>query len=112
MKRNTELQLEGMGSEEIVFSVDSLMAALHQITDPRKARGIRYGLVELLTLLILAKLGGEDSLKGIAEWVRLCGEQLVGGGEFRGKSVILPPQSRDAPPEVEIIWLHRRGSAR
>lgn len=91
MKRNTELQLEGMGSEEMVFSVDSLMAALHQITDPRKARGIRYGLVELLTLLILAKMGGEDSLKGIAEWVRLRGEQLVDLLKLKRKS--LPHQT-------------------
>lgn len=34
-------------------------------------------MVDLLTLLILAKLGGEDGLKGIAEWVRLRGEGLV-----------------------------------
>jgi predicted transposase YbfD/YdcC len=66
-----------MGEQEIVFSVDSLMAALHQIRDPRKRRGVRYQLVDLLTLLILAKLGGEDGLKGIAEWVRLRGEGLV-----------------------------------
>jgi len=77
MKSSTELNLEGMGSQEIVFSVDSLMAALHQIRDPRKRRGVRYQLVDLLTLLILAKLGGEDGLKGIAEWVQLRGEGLV-----------------------------------
>jgi predicted transposase YbfD/YdcC len=37
---------------------------------------VRYRLVDLLVLLILAKLGGEDSLKGMAEWVRLRGEGL------------------------------------
>jgi predicted transposase YbfD/YdcC len=53
------------------------MAYLHQLTDPRKPRGIRYKLVDLLTLLILAKLGGEDGMKGMAEWVQLRGETLV-----------------------------------
>jgi predicted transposase YbfD/YdcC len=69
--------MDGVGSSEGVFSVDSLMAALHHITDPRKARGVRYRLVDLLTLLILAKMGGEDGMKGMAEWVRVRGECLV-----------------------------------
>lgn len=77
MKSNTEIQIEAEKARGIVFSIDSLMAALCQITDPRKRRGVRYRLVDLLVLLILAKLGGEDGLKGIAEWVRLRGEGLV-----------------------------------
>jgi predicted transposase YbfD/YdcC len=77
MKPTTELHMEGIGNSEKTFSVNSLMAALQQIRDPRKPRGVRYRLVDLLTLLILAKLGGEDSLKGMSEWVRLRGEALV-----------------------------------
>lgn len=77
MKATTEWNMEGRGTSEKVFLVNSLMAALEQIRDPRKARGVRYRLVDLLTLLILAKLGGEDSLKGMSEWVRLRGEALV-----------------------------------
>ena len=77
MKPTTELRMEGIGNSEKAFSVNSLMAALQQIADPRKPRGIRYRLVDLLTLLILAKLGGEDNLKGMSEWVRLRGEALV-----------------------------------
>lgn len=61
-----------------VFSVNSLLAHLQQITDPRAARGVRYPMVILLALLILAKLGGEDSLKGMAEWVRLREQALLG----------------------------------
>jgi predicted transposase YbfD/YdcC len=57
--------------EHRFFPVESLRAVLQKLEDPRKAKGIRYGLVDLLTLLILAKLGGEDELKGMAEWVRL-----------------------------------------
>lgn len=67
----------GLPETSIVFAVHSLMAYLHQITDPRKARGKRYPLPQLLTLLILAKLGGEDSMKGMAEWVRLRSQPLI-----------------------------------
>jgi hypothetical protein len=63
--------------EGIVFSVNSLVAHLQQITDPRHARGVRYPLVILLVLLILAKLGGEDSMKGMAEWVRVREQDLL-----------------------------------
>lgn len=57
--------------------VDSLMGYLEQVVDPRAARGVRYRLVHLLTLLILAKLGGEDSLRGMSEWVKVRGTELV-----------------------------------
>lgn len=59
-----------------LVNVDSLMSVLGQIQDPRARRGVRYSLVTLLTLLILAKLGGEDSLKGMSEWVRLRKKHL------------------------------------
>ena len=60
-----------------MFNVGSLMAHLQCLTDPRDARGVRYALIDLLTLLILAKLGGEDGMKGMAEWVKLRGQELV-----------------------------------
>jgi predicted transposase YbfD/YdcC len=63
--------------EGVVFSVNSLLAQLQQVTDPRQARGIRYPFVLLLALLILAKLGGEDSMKGMAEWVQLREQTLI-----------------------------------
>jgi predicted transposase YbfD/YdcC len=68
---------DGLPETGMVFAVNSLMAYLHQVTDPRKARGKRYALPQLLTLLILAKLGGEDSMKGMAEWVRLRSQPLI-----------------------------------
>lgn len=64
-------------NEGIVFDVGSLLDHLGQIHDPRAARGVRYSLVTLLVLLILAKLAGEDSLKGMSEWVQLRGDQLA-----------------------------------
>lgn len=77
MKRT--ILFEGITSESCPgeVAVGSLMSYLEGVVDPRAARGKRYALVHLLTLLILAKLGGEDTLRGMAEWVHLRGEALV-----------------------------------
>jgi predicted transposase YbfD/YdcC len=77
MKPTTEFEIQSLSPTEKTWEVGSLMAHLAQLTDPRAARGIRYSLVHLLTLLILAKLGGEDEMKGMTEWVKVRGETLV-----------------------------------
>jgi len=61
----------------LYFSFHGLRTYLKQLNDPRASRGVRYSLVDLLTLLILAKLSGEDSMKGMAEWVRLREATLI-----------------------------------
>jgi len=53
----------------LVIDVDSLYMGLSQLVDQRAKRGIRYQLVTVLVLIVLAKLSGEDRLSGIAEWV-------------------------------------------
>lgn len=73
----TETMLETLQAQEMVFDVGSLMSYLHQVTDLRHARGMRYSLVTILVLLILAKLGGEDGMKGMSEWVKLRGSHLT-----------------------------------
>lgn len=73
----TESILAPQSNEGIMFDVGSLMAVLHHIQDPRAQRGVRYSLSTLLVLLILAKLGGEDGMKGMSEWVQLRGQKLV-----------------------------------
>ena len=60
-----------------LFDIGSLMSVLDEIEDPRKARGVRYSLATLLVLLILSKLAGEDSLKGMSEWVKLRAKPLA-----------------------------------
>lgn len=55
--------------EGFVFAVDSLFEALLGLHDQRDARGIRYALVTVLVFVVLAKLAGEDYLRGIAQWV-------------------------------------------
>ena len=62
---------------EFVLNVDSLYAHLSDLTDQRDPRGVRYALVDALTLIILAKLGGEDEVHGMSEWLKLRAQQLV-----------------------------------
>lgn len=60
------------------ITLSGLRLQFSKLDDPRDARGRRYGLVDLLTLLVLAKLGGEDEMTGMAEWIRLREETLIG----------------------------------
>src|SRR5260221_14661533 len=63
-------------AEQVEFEVNSLYETLLKVRDKRKARGKRYGLATLLTLSVLAKLGGEDTPEGMAEWGKLRAEAL------------------------------------
>lgn len=63
---------------EALFDVGSLYAQLSTLEDKRKAKGRRYSLALVLLLAILAKLCGEDTPSGIADWARLRTRQLVG----------------------------------
>ncbi len=60
----------------VEFEVNSLDEALQRVGDKRHARGKRYSVALILTLSVLAKLGGEDKPEGMAEWVALRAEQL------------------------------------
>src|SRR5579872_993022 len=53
------------------LSIDpaSLYRAFEQVRDGRKAKGKRYPLPLLLTLLLLGKLAGETTINGIVDWV-------------------------------------------
>ena len=77
MKGSIFAEILPESSTNAAVEVDSLMGYLARIVDPRDAKGVRYQLVHLLTLLILAKMGGEDTLRGMAEWVKVRGESLV-----------------------------------
>lgn len=52
------------------FDVNSLYAQLLKIKDLRKKRGVRYPLAVALTMIILAKMSGEDEPRGIAGWLQ------------------------------------------
>ncbi|MBN1137859.1 MAG: transposase family protein [Anaerolineae bacterium] len=73
----TPLSFEVNVKEGFCFAVDSLFAALCTLHDQRDARGIRYALVTVLVFMVLAKVSGEDHLRGIAQWVRLRKDKLA-----------------------------------
>jgi len=67
-----------MESSTTLFSYEegSLYDYLQQMQDTRKRRGVRYLLPMVLLLIVLAKLCGEDSPFGIADWVKNRSEWL------------------------------------
>ncbi len=71
------ITLEGAWSEGIVFDVQGLMEHLEQVSDQRSRRGVRYSLPFLLSLIILAKLCGQNKPSAIAEWIGHRGKQLT-----------------------------------
>lgn len=62
MKSNTR--------EEVIIDLGSLYKKLEELSDKRSAQGLRYPLALILILMILAKLSGEDTPSGIAEWAQ------------------------------------------
>jgi predicted transposase YbfD/YdcC len=72
---NTEIQDFMLG--QFVFDLRSLYAFLERLADLRDPRGVRYQLADALTLIILAKLGGEDEAQGMADWLKHRAEELV-----------------------------------
>ncbi len=60
-----------------VFDVGSFYDEAEQLTDQRAPRGKRYALALILTLIVLAKLCGEDTPMGIADWARWRCDELV-----------------------------------
>ncbi len=54
----------------LVIDEASLYRAFEQVKDGRKKKGKRYPLALLLTLILLGKLAGEQSISGIVDWVK------------------------------------------
>ena len=71
------ITLEGVLAEGVIFDVNALMEQLEQVSDRRSRRGRRYSLSFLLSVIILAKLCGQNKPSAIAEWVKLREKQLV-----------------------------------
>jgi hypothetical protein len=64
-------------SEGFVFELGSLYSYFTKIEDKRKPKGLRYPLALILTLIVLAKLCGQDRPSGIAEWAQHRAELLT-----------------------------------
>lgn len=76
--------------EAIAIEIQSLYAHFCTLTDQRCRRGIRYPLPIALTMIVLAKLGGEDGPRGMAEWLHNRIEFLVEHLQLPRKSVPHP----------------------
>lgn len=64
-------------AQGFIVDIGSLYDYLSRLPDSRNPRGIRYQLVHILVLVLLAKLSGEDRLTGISEWVSHRKEALA-----------------------------------
>lgn len=65
------------GATGVLYDVGSVYERLSRLTDVRKARGKLYTLETVLTLIVMAKLCGEDRPSGIADWAKNHREPLV-----------------------------------
>jgi predicted transposase YbfD/YdcC len=61
----------------LVFEQGGLIAVFYELLDPRHARGKRYSLATLLTLVFMAKLSGMDNPSAIADWCQAHRAELV-----------------------------------
>lgn len=68
-------------------AVTSLYHALEALPDPRRKQGRRYSMAVLLSLVIVAKLAGEQTMSGVTEWVRHRGPALAQRLELRRASM-------------------------
>jgi len=60
-----------------VFEINSLSDYLGKITDQRNPKGVRYSLANIILLMLLAKMGGEDNPTGMADWIAQRKEELI-----------------------------------
>jgi predicted transposase YbfD/YdcC len=61
-------RVAGLNLPDPVTATPGLAAALSTVTDPRKPRGVRHGLVTLLSVAVCAVAAGARSFVAIAEW--------------------------------------------
>jgi predicted transposase YbfD/YdcC len=61
----------------IEFDLGSVYARLNKLTDIRKAKGKRYSLTMVLMIILMAKLCGEDTAMGMADWAKNRQAELV-----------------------------------
>ncbi len=95
-----------------IYDVGSLYEQFQGLRDKRKLRGRRYSLALVLVLALLAKMSGEHSPFGIADWVKQRGEWLA--KELGLKRAKMPHDStyrRILGEVVDVEELERLSSA-
>jgi predicted transposase YbfD/YdcC len=68
MEYSTIESWEEIGETGVIHDQESLYGRFHQLSDKRGAKGKRYSLVMLLSVIFLAKLAGKDKPDEIADW--------------------------------------------
>jgi predicted transposase YbfD/YdcC len=71
----------------VVFDVNSLYAHFQTLKDSRKPKGLRYELGVILVMITLAKICGQDTPSGIADWVKHRAEQFIEALKLKRKSM-------------------------
>jgi predicted transposase YbfD/YdcC len=106
-----------------VFDLGGLLERLEGLSDRRGERGRRYELAPLLLLVVLAKLAGEDTPSGIADWVaartavltsalRLEWARMPHHNTFRRLlAFVLEPEELDRVVSRHLIRLAKRRGA-
>lgn len=77
MEYSTIKPWQEIGETGIIHDAGSLYGRFHHMTDPRGAKGKRYSLVMLLTVIFLAKLAGKDKPEEIADWAKNHAEEIA-----------------------------------
>lgn len=70
------LEIE-LPKEACLFDLQHLYGVLSLLSDKRHARGKQYQLALLLLVAILAKLAGQNQIRGIAHWAKLRHQELA-----------------------------------
>jgi predicted transposase YbfD/YdcC len=70
------ITIEVENDESSLLNIGELYAVLEQVHDRRQEKGKRYTIGILLIVVILAKLCGENTPYGIAEWAKMRGKEL------------------------------------
>ena len=71
-KIEREINVDG-----VEYDGGSVFERFGQLTDIRKARGKRFSLEAILTIIVLAKMCGEDTPSAIADWAKNHQEQIL-----------------------------------
>ncbi len=77
MEYSTIERWQGESENGIIYKIGSLYNRFEQIKDPRKGQGKRYSLVNLLVLIFLAKISGQDKPVEIADWAKNHADELM-----------------------------------
>lgn len=70
------ITIETEKNEGRLLNIGELYAVLEKVNDKRQEKGKRYTIGILLIVVILAKLCGENTPYGIAEWAKMRAEEL------------------------------------